>query len=192
LWRLVRHAHIFASTMREVLELQLLRESTPLPLTLAQFHALRLMALNGQHQVGQVADFLGVSAPAATKNIDKLERFGLMRRHASTGDRRATLLIASAKGRALVRRYEGSLSRRLGMALAGFAPDEVDELSRLLERFFLSVLESGADDRRSGFCLRCAAYLETGCPVGKLQDGCPYQGYFDNEESGSLPAQKES
>ncbi len=53
------------------------------------------MTLNGRHQAGELAEFLGVSAPAATKNIDKLERFGLVVRSPSKGDRRATQLSAS-------------------------------------------------------------------------------------------------
>jgi len=173
--RLVRHAHIFAATVREVLELKLLRESTSLPLTLSQFHVLRIMALNGQSQVGEVADFLGISAPAATRNIDKLERLGLIERHPSKDDRRATLLTVSARGRALVGGYDQILDRRLSAALADFGTDETDRLSSLLERFFTSLLKGETNGRSRRFCLRCAAYLDGACPVGRLHGGCPYQ-----------------
>src|SRR3990172_1781993 len=91
-FRLLRSSHIFASAVREILEQKLVREVSSVPLTLSQFHLLKLMHLNGRHQVGQVADFLGVSPPAATKNIDKLEALGLLVREPSKGDRRARLL----------------------------------------------------------------------------------------------------
>lgn len=170
--RLVRLSHIFSSVVREILETKLLRESTPLPLTLSQLHILKLMALNGDHQAGELAEFLGVSAPAATKNIDKLERLGLVVRTPSTGDRRATLLSASRKGRRLVEKYEDLKATRLRPILEEIGIDEVDQLSDLLERFSVSLLKR--ERTRRGFCLRCAAYIETGCPVGHVRGGCPY------------------
>ena len=96
--QLLRYSHIFASAVRDLLELKVLREVTDDPLTLPQFHLLKLISLNGTHQVGEVAQFLGVSPPAATKNIDKLEGLGLVARRSSTRDRRATLLASSREG----------------------------------------------------------------------------------------------
>lgn len=171
--RLLRYSHIFASAVNEVLESKLLRDASPLPLTVSQFHILKLMALNGQHQVGEVAGFLGVSAPAATKNVDKLERLGLLVRTRSEGDRRASLLSVSPKGRRVVAKHEELKLVRLAPVLEKFQPAEIEQLSQLLERFAVSLLES--EPPRNGFCLRCAAYIEPGCPVGELRGGCPYQ-----------------
>ena len=50
----------------------------PGTLTLPQLHLLKLIDRHGRHPVGEVADLLGVSAPAATRNVDKLERLGLL------------------------------------------------------------------------------------------------------------------
>ena len=170
---LLRQSHIFASVVREVLDLGLLREATPLPLTVSQFHLLKLMSLNGHHQLSHVAQFLGVSAPAATKNIDKLERLGLVSRTPSEGDRRATWLAVSPKGRRVVRKYEGLKSARLAPVLQSFPPAKLEELTKLLECFSVSLLSTEAPS--GGMCLRCAAYIEQGCPVGKILGGCPYQ-----------------
>jgi len=172
LMRLQRFSHIFSSVVREILEAKLLREASPLPLTLSQFHLLKLMTINGQHQAGELAEFLGVSAPAATKNIDKLERFGLVVRTPSEGDRRATILSPSRKGRRLVTSYENLKITRLAPVLEDFSLDEIKQLSALLERFSVSLLSR--ERTRRGFCLRCAAYIETGCPVGHVRGGCPY------------------
>lgn len=172
---LLRQSHIFASVVREILEVKLIREVSPVPLTLSQFHLLKLMFLNGEHQVGEVADFLGVSSPAATKNIDKLEALGLVVRTPSKGDRRATLLSVSSKGHRLVKRYEELTSARLARVLAKFRPEELDELCRLLERFSLSLLEKELAAGGNGVCLRCDAYVQSGCPVGRLRGGCPYE-----------------
>ena len=131
------------------------------------------MSVDGRHQLGQVADFLGVSPPAATKNIDKLERLGLVVRTPSKGDRRATLLSVSPKGRRLVRKYEDIKTTRLAPVLEGFQPEELGQFTGYLERF--SALLLGLEQNEAGFCLRCAAYIEKGCPVGRIRGGCPYQ-----------------
>jgi DNA-binding MarR family transcriptional regulator len=172
LHNLLRLSHIFSSVVREILEAKLLAETSTLPLTVSQFHILKLMTLNGHHQAGELAEFLGVSAPAATKNIDKLERFGLIVRSPSPDDRRATILSASQKGRRLVEKYEELKATRLYPILEQFDSEEIDHLSELLERFSVSLLQHEKTSR--GFCLRCAAYIETGCPVGHVRGGCPY------------------
>jgi DNA-binding MarR family transcriptional regulator len=172
LHRLLRYGHIFSSAVREILESRYLEEVSDHALTLPQFHLLKLIGLNGHHQVGEVAEFLGVSAPAASKNIDRLESLGLVERGSCEGDRRATLLSTSPKGRSLIRRYEELKKRRLAPVLAKFDTAEIDHLSELLERFSVHLYEQerGAD----GFCLRCAAYCQSGCPIGAVLGNCPY------------------
>lgn len=187
LFELLRYSHVFASVVREFLELKLLHEVCSDPLTLSQFHLLKLISLNGRHQVGQVAEFLGVSPPAATKNIDKLERLGLVVRAPSAGDRRATLLESSRKGRQLVAQYEALKEERLEPVLAAFTDKELRLLTRLLERFSLTLIRAEAADE--GLCLRCSAYYDENCPIPHLQDGCPYQKV--RQSGDSVPGVKE-
>lgn len=171
--RLLRSSHIFASAVREILEVRLLHEVSSLPLTTAQFNLLKMMSLNGRHQVGKIADFLGVSAPAASKTIDKLERLGLAVRTPSKGDRRATFLSVSGKGRRLVQKYEKLKAERLSSVLEDFKGEEIEQMARLLERFSVSLLAVG--EPQDEYCLRCAAYLAADCPVGRRRGGCPYE-----------------
>ena len=170
--RLLRQSHMFASAVREVLEEQLLHEVSPSRLTFAQFHVLKLMSGNGHHQVGELAEFLGVTPPAASKNIEKLVRLGLVVRKASAEDRRVTALSVSPEGRRLVEAYETMKESRLSVLLERFGEGEVEGFCDLLERLTLSLLGMGLSPR--GACLRCAAYVEPGCPVGVLRGGCPY------------------
>ena len=179
---LLRYSHIFSSAIRDLLELKVLRQATEAPLTLPQFHLLKLISLNGSHQVGEVAQFLGVSAPAATKNIDKLERLGLVRRSRSITDRRATLLESSRKGRRLVRRYEALKEERLEPVLDSFSDSELAQFTRLLERFSLQLISQ--EDTGEGLCMRCSAYYDEACPVNHLRNGCPYQKVRDSKRRG--------
>jgi DNA-binding MarR family transcriptional regulator len=172
-YHLLRLSHIFGSAVREMLEARLLRAVSRFPLSLSQLYLLKLMSRDGRHGIREVADFLGVSSPAASKNIDKLQRLGLVVRGRSAGDRRAVRLLVSPKGRRLVRRHEARKAARLSQALNGFQAWEIEQLVGLLERFSVSLLdlEPGAD--RS--CLRCAGYVETDCPVADVRGGCPCQ-----------------
>lgn len=172
-YALVRHSHIFASVVRDILESRYLGEVTNAPLSLSQFHLLRLISLGGRHQVGEMASFLGISSPATTRNVDKLERLGFVVRAPSRGDRRATLLLPSRSGRDLVERYEALKRRRLAPVLASFTADERSLLAHLLERFTTAVIEN--EDEGDDLCLRCAAYFEETCPVSRIRGDCAYQ-----------------
>ncbi len=187
-YRLLRCSHIFSSAVREILESRYLAEVSARSLSIPQFHLLKLIGLNGHHQVGEVAGFLGVSAPAASKNIDRLCRLGLVERGSCDEDRRATLLSASAKGRDLIRRYEQLKKQRLALVLAKFEAAEIDRFSDLLERF--SVLLFEQEKGEGGFCLRCAAYCEVGCPIGDVFGHCPYD-TIRSKRRGRKPVVKE-
>jgi DNA-binding MarR family transcriptional regulator len=181
LFQFQRFSHIFASVVRELLEKKLLEEVSPYPLSLSQFHLLKLISLNGQHQVGEVADFLGVSSPAATKNIDKLERLELVSRTPSTGDRRAILLESSRAGRRLVKKYEDLKTKRLGSVMEAFSSADLRQLTRLLERFSMALIM--ANENQDGLCFRCSAYFDEHCPIMRLREDCPYQKVWRSRES---------
>lgn len=153
---LVRQSHVFASVVRDVLESRYLAEATNAPVSLSQFLLLRLISRGGRRQVGELSGILGISGPATTRNVDKLERLGLVVRAPSQGDRRATLLFASRAGHELVERYEALERRRLAPVLAGFTPEERTQLTRLLERFARAVIEDAGDD----LCLKGAACFD--------------------------------
>ena len=170
--RFVRDSHVFAAAIREILEIELLREASPLPLTPGQFHLVKLMSLNGRRQIGEVADLLGVTPPAATKNIDKLEQLGLVVRMSSKTDRRATLLSVSPKGRRLVRKYEQLREARLKPIVEGLSAEEVERFAGLLERFSVSLLPSESPGDK--FCLYCAGNSDRGCPVNQVYGNCRY------------------
>ena len=177
LGRLVRRSHIFASVIRDILDVRLLQDVSPSPLTPTQFQLLRLMARDGQHQVRQIADVLGISAPAATKTADKLERLGLISRAPCAGDRRATLLSVSSKGRRLVHKYEQRQAEYLTTTLRRFRPREIEQFSELLERFSVRLLGPPVPGD-GNVCLRCRGYLEEECPLSEHCGGCGCRDFF--------------
>jgi DNA-binding MarR family transcriptional regulator len=169
--RFLRFSHIFSSAVREILEEKFVREVSPGPLTRAQFRLLKLIALDGDPQVGEVASSLGVSAAATCKNLDTLERLGLVQRCNSPHDRRATLLSVSSKGRRVVRDYERLTSKRVAPVLGDLGQERVDQLCDLLEAVSVELLRR--EFKGEGTCLRCASYYQNDCPVQDIHGGCP-------------------
>ncbi len=103
-------------------------------LTQPQFTALRAMAKHGPTPMKTLSDELMVTAPNITGIVDRLESKGLVRRAASSEDRRATILELTTKGMRLqeevTKKYVGFLQK----ALQKFSSDEQETLSLLLAK----------------------------------------------------------
>lgn len=169
---LTRYCHVFSSVIREVLETALLHDVAGNGLSLAHFYLLKFIVLTNGHQLHEVAEFLGITPPAATKTVDKLERLGLVARVPCQGDRRATLLTASTAGRLLVQRYETREQEWIERAAQTFTAEDLAALARLLERYSLALVSLAGD--RDRICLRCSGYFDAECSLRLLHDGCPY------------------
>lgn len=82
----------------------------------------------------QVAQQLRTSASGMTGKLDRLERQGLIERHADPDDRRVVKLGMTDSGRALIdEAFATSLSIYQSI-LEGFAPSEAENLEALLEK----------------------------------------------------------
>jgi DNA-binding MarR family transcriptional regulator len=169
----LRSSHIFNAAVRRIIDARDLAESRGFSLTPSQLQLLKLITAEGQRTVSDVGAFLGVTTPAATKCVDKLERLGLLTRTPSTSDRRATMLSSSRAGRRLVRDYESVKRSRLEPALEQFSPGEIDQLTDLLERFAVALFSR--EKPRGESCRCCAAYIDDDCSIGRLRGGCPFQ-----------------
>jgi DNA-binding MarR family transcriptional regulator len=158
--------------VRHALESQLLRDVTRLPLSAAQFRLLETMARDGEHHIGDVASLLGISSPAATKVIDKLEALGLVERVPAPHDRRVRSLVISARARRIVARWDRLQAARWGSVVEDLGPEESERLAAALEALTLRMLEEkppGID-----VCLRCRTYLGERCPRRASGQVCPF------------------
>ncbi len=168
----LHQAHIFASTVHEILEEKCLRESTDLEISVSQLTLLQLIAHNGDHQLGEIASFFGVSPAAASKTVDKLVRMGLVERSVNAVDRRALSLSVTSGGRKLIRAYEGKKKKKVARVFSQIPEDEVMGLARGLERVCYSILKEEGDF--GDICLKCSALYQPQCMIRDLHDGCVY------------------
>ncbi len=82
-------------------------------------HVQILFALTGRpHSVGQLAELLNVSPPAATQLVDKLAEQGLVERRHDPEDRRVVLVDYVEGMREVARGITGMRRRRLAEALS--------------------------------------------------------------------------
>ncbi len=169
-YRFLRYGHVLRSLLREFLEEDFLRQVCRHRLTRSQFCFLKLIAANSDLHVGELARSIGVSAAAASKNLDKLERLGLVTREASSEDRRAILLSASSEGRQLVSDYEWHKAARLAPVIATLGPEKTGQLCDLLEEVCTGMLARVDNPRET--CLRCAGYYRPDCVFEKFQGEC--------------------
>jgi DNA-binding MarR family transcriptional regulator len=83
--------------------------------------------------MGELAAALGIDPPNATVVVDDLEALGLVRRRPHPTDRRAKLVEATRKGKALARRADEILGTP-PPALSALAADDLEALRRILEQ----------------------------------------------------------
>jgi len=82
----------------------------------------------------ELSDELQVTPANITGVIDRLESRGLIKRMTQTGDRRATLLVLTAKGKALHSRVRRRYAEFVQGSLDMFTDDEKRNLMLLLEK----------------------------------------------------------
>ena len=169
-YRFLRYGHVLRSLLREFLEEDFLRQVCRHRLTRSQFCFLKLIAANSDLQVGELARSIGVSAAAASKNLDRLEKLGLVTRETSNEDRRAILLSTSGDGRRLVRDYEKHKAARLMPVIENLGEEKTAHLCELLEEVCTGMLARVESPRET--CLRCAGYYRSECVFEEFQGEC--------------------
>ncbi|HEX7165750.1 MAG TPA: MarR family transcriptional regulator [Acidimicrobiales bacterium] len=69
-----------------------------------QLSALSVLVFGGARTIAELAVVEQVTSPTMTRIVDGLERAGLAKRHQHPGDRRATIVRATNKGRRIMER----------------------------------------------------------------------------------------
>ena len=82
------------------------------------------VALNDGQTVGELAEAVGLSLPAASKLTTELEAHGLVRRREDPDDRRRTVVELNEETVGTVRAWIERRNRPLEEALATLTPDE--------------------------------------------------------------------
>lgn len=97
-------------------------------------HVQILIALSrGPHSLGQLAEVLGVSRPAATQLVDKLVEHGMVERRQDPADRRVVLVDYVPGMQDIARRITESRRRRLVAAMEPLTDEEARAFAKGLK-----------------------------------------------------------
>lgn len=115
-------------------------QGIPIDAHVSPGHVQILIALSrGTHSVGQLAETLGVSRPAATRLVDKLVEHGMVERRHDPDDRRVVLVDYVPGMQDIARRMNETRRRRLAAAMEPLTDEEalafVKGLKLLAESF---------------------------------------------------------
>jgi len=101
-------------------------------LSLAQFRTLKHLHHSAGTGLGELADDIGVSAPAMSKLVDGLVERGLVERASQTADRRRIELQVSPAGRRALDKVRQAVVARLAFLLAPLTPAQRSALADAL------------------------------------------------------------
>jgi len=142
--RRVLRAYLRAVALAEPLQRELAARHG---ISLADLHAVRVLARQGEVPISRYGDELGVPRSTITNLVDRLERAGLVERLPGPTDRRVTLVRLAPAGQ---RAVEGAVVLRdseVAARLLALDPAAQTTLAELLERVIAGSSElSSADD----------------------------------------------
>jgi DNA-binding MarR family transcriptional regulator len=93
---------------------------------------LTLHAADGPLRIGEIAERMQVVGPHVTRQVQELERRGLVRRVADPHDRRASLIEPTEQGASATDRYSASIIGWFTDAIGDWSDRDRNELGRLL------------------------------------------------------------
>lgn len=161
---------IMAQVITEVCQRNTRHEVTDQPLSRNQFYILNILAKSGPFPISELARILDISAAAASKNMDRLEKLGYVGRSVHKTDRRSTEIKLLPPGRALIDEFDRVTDQKQRPMMENFTEEEKILLLDMLRRIVRYTL---ADQHRSDLiCLQCGSTCGNDCAVTDLAGDC--------------------
>jgi DNA-binding MarR family transcriptional regulator len=136
-----------------VARMQLDAEEEGAGLTPSQVQGLAYLFHHGETSVGDIAQGLCISHPAAVKLVDRLRKKDLASRVESASDRRVSLVTLTDSGRQVAGRILAKRTETLSRALSRMDTAQLEDVMRGLETLLAATLEDRASVESA--CLRC-------------------------------------
>jgi MarR family transcriptional regulator for hemolysin len=140
---LVRSLSFAAKAARDYLEHRLSSAGSGF----AVWTALSALRAKGPLIQRELARLLNVEGPTLTRHLARMETQGLVERHRTSADRRATVVRLTPAGEAAHDRLATVVAAGGDIVLEGFSPREIEEFAGYLNRLIANV-ESACPARR--------------------------------------------
>jgi DNA-binding MarR family transcriptional regulator len=169
-------AQVFIAALSEALDANVLREIAGKGFTISQLRLLRLVSLRKDHSLGSLAAFLGVSAAAASKAVERLARRMYLRRSEGELDRRFVHLSLTELGRRTLAAFDAARGKRIEEIFVGLSADELHRAGELMQGLSARIVELGLN--AEAICLKCGMYFPDRCLIQeRIGHSCNYLVY---------------
>ena len=122
-------------------------------MTLTQYRSLVVLASRGPQGVASLAQALAVTAPTASRLVERLVRKGLVRRRADRQDRRQVRIGLTEAGRDLVRLVTERRREEIAVLLASIPPDVLEPMATGLRQLAAAAGEVPEQEWSTGWDL---------------------------------------
>ena len=146
--RLAAQCHQAAHEVFAAINRNVGSELLSLDLPMGQFKAMAMVTMYGPQPVGELGRRLGISEPAASLLVDKLEERGLATRTRDDQDRRRTLVAATPAGDELASRLRQGREEQVQRWLDALTDAELEGLLLGFGGLLRTVQEEAADAAR--------------------------------------------
>jgi DNA-binding MarR family transcriptional regulator len=176
----IQNLHLFTYLTRHNMEGRFVQFATEKQVSFVQMNLMRVLQQHPGQNVGDVARFMNVSYPAATKTIDKLVRLGFVKRREDSLDRRIAHLHLTPSGKKAVEKYLQHKSEMVRKVLGVYGEEKARQLSAHLFDFSRAVVD--VIPIRGGVCMQCGAFDPAHCHAAEPEKSC---GVLDKQEAAS-------
>lgn len=171
----IGHLQLMAFLTRHYIESRFIEEATERPLSYVHMNLLRILDNHPGETVGDIARYMKVSYPAATKTIDKLVRFGLLKRREDSYDRRIAHLHLTSSGKKIVEKYYNLKNAEIEKVISDLGIENAKVLNRQMHEFSQALVNSAPITK--AICMQCGTYDPDICMVKTDGKSC---GYLDS------------
>lgn len=106
-------------------------------------HIMRLLSRHEGVTQLELANAANIKAPTVSVTLQKMEAEGMVYREADENDLRQTRVYLTPKGKAFNEKIKNSIDALDVKALEGFTEEEKKELTEMLKRLVLNILDCG-------------------------------------------------
>ncbi len=163
---------ILSRLVTELFSKATLSETTPHKLSQPQLSMLTLLDAVGRKKISDLCRVHHISAPAGTKNVDKLESLRLVRRVAVNGDRRSVWVGITPDGSTLVQNFHEAYLDKVRYAIANLSEEDQRLMIRLVEGIITRGIQTSS--QASIICLHCQGRFSDSCILQEHYQRCLY------------------
>jgi len=160
---LLENIRITAQVITEICQRSTRKQVSEQPLSRNQFYILKILATSGEFLMNELAKALDISPAAASKNIDRMEQMGLVRRQPRPGDRRSLEVVLLEEGQAIVDEFDRITVEKQSALMAQFSDQEKHDLLGYLQRIVKYTL--AGENNTDLICLQCGGKCGEVCVV---------------------------